>query len=176
MDLHWTKVEERPIEYGGFRKIVRRIFRLPDGSTAPFDVKEEAGNVCVFALTTDHHVVLATQFRPGPEEVLHELPGGGIEPGETAKAAAARELLEETGYAGRMLHVTRCLDCGYSTLRREVFVALECAKVAEQQPDAHEFISVTLMTLPEFRAHLRSGKLTDIEVGYLALDYLRLLA
>ncbi len=31
------------------------------------------------------------------------------------------------------------------------------------------------MSLEDFRNHLRSGELTDVEIGYLALDHLGLL-
>jgi len=31
------------------------------------------------------------------------------------------------------------------------------------------------MTLAEFRDHLRSGQLTDVDLGYLALDHLGML-
>ena len=75
-----------------------------------------------------------------------------------------------------MAYVTQSLGCGYSTVRRYCFVATSCKKVAEPKNDVNEFTEPVLMSLQDFRAHLRSGMLTDINVGYLGLDYLGLLA
>ncbi|MEI9966809.1 MAG: NUDIX hydrolase [Candidatus Moraniibacteriota bacterium] len=75
-------------------------FELPNGEVADFYVKKEKDNVCILALTRDKEVILARQFRPGPEEILFELPGGGIDAGRNARTAAIRELLEETGIPG----------------------------------------------------------------------------
>ncbi len=36
-------------------------------------------------------------------------------------------------------------------------------------------MEVVEVSLEEFRDHLRSGQLTDVELGYLALDHLKLL-
>ncbi|MEI9966810.1 MAG: hypothetical protein WDN67_04225 [Candidatus Moraniibacteriota bacterium] len=60
-------------------------------------------------------------------------------------------------------------------MHRNCFVATDCEKVGEIQNTATEHTEVVLMPLDDFRKHLRSGQLTDIEVGYLGLDYLRLL-
>lgn len=54
--------------------------------------------VSIVALTRSDELVLVRQFRPAVEEKTLELPSGHIDPGETAVAAAARELSEETGY------------------------------------------------------------------------------
>jgi len=148
---------------------------MPDGKTADFDIKNEGPVVCVLALTPKNNVVLVKQYRPGPEKVLLELPGGGIESDETPDLAAARELLEETGYAGNLKLVGTSLECAYSTISRHNFVATNCRKIQNQKLDATEFAEVVEMSLPDFRAHLRSGELTDIEVGYLGLDFLGLL-
>lgn len=67
------------------------------------------------------------------------------------------------------------MDCGYSTMDRYCFVATECEKKAEPKNDENEFIEVVLMPLKDFRDHLRGGRLTDVEIGYLGLDYLNLL-
>lgn len=160
-------------KYG--REIEQVDFELPDGSIADFYLKKEENTVCMLAITKNNDVILAKQFRPGPYEVLLELPGGGIEKGESVEDAAARELLEETGYAGKVEFVVQALDCAYSTRRRNCLVVTECEKVAEIQNTTSEQTEVELMTLPEFRKHLRSGQLTDIEIGYLGLDYLNLL-
>jgi 8-oxo-dGTP pyrophosphatase MutT (NUDIX family) len=48
-------------------------------------------------------VLIVRQYRPAVEHETLELPSGLVDPGETPKEAARRELLEETGYeAGEM--------------------------------------------------------------------------
>lgn len=104
-----------------------------------------------------------------------DLPGGERDEGETPMQAAERELLEETGYRGNMRFLTQSYECGHSPMYRYCFVATDCEKVGKMQLDEGECIETVEMNLYDFREHLRSGKLTDIEVGYLGLDYLGLL-
>lgn len=113
------------------------------------------------ALTKDNQVILARQFRPGPNEILNELPGGYIDKDETPEQAAERELLEETGYSGDFEFIGTCFDCAYSTMERYCFVARNCKKVQEPDLDETEFVKVEEITLKEIRALLRSGKMTD---------------
>ena len=150
-------------------------FRLPNGAKADIDIAGGGKNVCIFPLTKSNKVVLAKQFRPGPQKVLNELPGGKVDLSESPRAAAGRELLEETGYKGDLVFIGKTFNSAYHKTIRYNFVAKNCIKVGDQKLDEHEFIEPTLMTLKEFRRHLRLGNLTDIATGYLALDYLKLL-
>ncbi len=59
-----------------------------------------ADAVHVIAITPDRKIVMVRQFRAGSGRDSLETPGGLVEPGEDPAAAGARELLEETGYAG----------------------------------------------------------------------------
>jgi len=170
----WEKIKQEPFKTG-YRKVIRKTFEMPDGKTADFDIKDEGPVVCVFALTPENNVLLVKQYRPGPEQIMLELPGGGIESNETPAQAAARELLEETGFAGDLKAVGTSLECAYSNMNRFNFVATDCRKIQDQKLDATEFAEVVEMSLPDFRRHLQSGQLTDIEVGYLCLDFLGLL-
>ena len=157
------------------RKIKKVVYKMPDGKEKDFYLKEEKAAAGILALTKDKRVILVRQFRPGPNEILNELPGGYVEENETPEKTAERELLEETGYKGNVQLVTTAFDCAYSTMRRYCLVITDCEKVAEQNLDKSEFAEVVLIPLPEFRQLLKSGKNTDVEVGYLGLDYLNLL-
>jgi ADP-ribose pyrophosphatase len=170
----WTKLGERPL-HDGWRRIVARRYRTPDGVEREFEIKVEDDTAVVLALTPDDHVVLVREYRPGPEQSLLELPGGAVSPGEEPLEAARRELLEETGYEGELLAVGPIVDCAYSTRRRYTFVAADARQVQKPSPHDGEFPEVVLMPLGAFRDHLRSGLLTDVPSGYLALDALRLL-
>lgn len=161
--------------YKGYRTVVRSKFSLPNGEMADFDIVAEGKVVCVLAMTSDNRVILAKQFRPGPEKVLFELPGGGVAEHETPKHAAARELMEETGYVGEMEFVCESFHSAYSTLVRYNFVARNCQKMEEiNNPDDHEFTEAVLMPLEDFKDHVRSGQLTDMGTAYRCLDYLGL--
>jgi ADP-ribose pyrophosphatase len=148
---------------------------LPNGQKKDFEIKKEGEIVCVLPITKNKTVILAKQFRPGPEKVFLELPGGCAETDESPQEAIERELLEETGYAGKVNFLCSIPVGGYSAGRRHVFVATECERTCEQKLDDSEFVEVVEMSLEDFRDHLRAGQLTDVHVGYLGLDYLKLL-
>lgn len=160
----------------GFRKMIKRTFQLPDDRVVDFDIKQEGPAVCVLALTGDNKIILTKQFRPGPEKILLELPGGAVEAGEKSEEAIKREFLEETGYTGDFKFVNTSLDCAYSTMLRYNFVAANCRKIQEQNPEENEFIEVVEMSLDDFKKYLRTGELTDVETGFIGLDYLNLLS
>lgn len=168
----WKEIK-RELVFKKYSRAIERVdFMLPDGSESDFYIKAEAPAGAVFALTKDEKVILARQFRPGPKKILNELPGGYIEEGEGSLEAVEREFLEETGYTGDFVKIGICLDDAYSTMDRHCFVATNCHKIAEPAHTASEQTELVLMTLPEFRNQLRSGLMTDVEIGYLALDYL----
>jgi ADP-ribose pyrophosphatase len=171
----WEELSREEVFKQYHRKIEKVVFRLPDGKENDFYIKKEGRAVGVVAFTANQEVVLFEQFRPGPMKVLKELPGGGMEPGENPEAAGARELLEETGYQGNAQYIGTLYDCAYSTMQRFCVVVTNAKKVREPKHDATEFGRVILVSLADFRELLRSGQMTDVEIGYRALDALNLL-
>jgi ADP-ribose pyrophosphatase len=169
----WTRLGERTA-YAGYRQLIARRYRLPDGSEREFEIKAEGPTAVVLALTPDERVILVREFRPGIEEELLELPGGAVDAGESPPTTAARELLEETGYRGEIITAGSMVDCAYSTRVRHVFVATECERVAVPSTEDGQ-LGTVLVSLVQFREHLRGGRLTDVGPGYLALDRLGLL-
>jgi len=175
MLTNWKELSRELVFQKYSRKILKVDFQLPDGSVSDFYIKEEGPAVAIVAFTPENQVLLVRQFRPGPCKILLELPGGYIDEGEDAIGAGQRELLEETGYTGEFQKVVDCYDDAYSTMHRAIVVATNCKKMQEQSLDQHEFVEMSFMALDQFREILRSGEMTDVEVGYLALDYLKLL-
>lgn len=170
----WILVRSQP---GPPRFVTVRTnrYRLADGTEHDWDILAGPDTVAVLALTDDHRIVLARQFRPGPGLILDELPGGGIEPGESIAGAAARELAEETGFVGEIEVVGSTWSAGNATRKCWVAVANHCRPVTEQCLDDAEQVEVVLRDLDDFRKQLRDGALTDAAHGYRGLDYLGLL-
>jgi ADP-ribose pyrophosphatase len=172
MSQPWRKQAE--LKYtAGYRRMLKKTFVLPDGTVADYDIKDEGYPVCVLALTPNLEVILAKQFRPGPEQLLLELPGGWVEDDDLPEDVIHQELLEETGYVGDLQFVGTNYHCAYSNALRHNYVATDCRKI--QQPALGEFIEVVEMPLSEFRVYLRSGRLTNVEGAYMGLEFLKLL-
>ena len=53
-----------------------------------------------------NEILLQKQFRPPVEGVCIEMPAGLIDANEDVRTAALRELKEETGYVGKIVHVS----------------------------------------------------------------------
>jgi 8-oxo-dGTP pyrophosphatase MutT (NUDIX family) len=82
---------------------VRRDWCLSprDGTEHDFYCIEAPDWINIIPLTTGGEVVMIEQHRHGTNEVTLEIPGGMVDAGETPREAAAREMLEETGYDSR---------------------------------------------------------------------------
>lgn len=173
----WTLLSERP-RTGGWVPVVTRTYRMPDGSVSEWDIHDPSfSTVAVLALTDDDRVVLVRQFRPGPGEVLWELPGGIVDEGEEPAGAAARELLEETGYRASSVEVVGATWAfGASTWRRTVAIARGCTLVAAPTSwGGDEYCEPRLLTVPGLRQVAREGRSSDVDLVYLALDVAGLL-
>jgi ADP-ribose pyrophosphatase len=173
---NWVELSRETIFQKYSHKLDKVIFRLPSGVESDYYLTGQNGHtVCVLAITSDDKVVLVKQYRPGPQKVLLELPGGGVDKEETPLQAITRELLEESGYTGDFEFVTESIHNAYSGASCFQYVAKNCRKVQEIKNDDTEFTEVSLMDLVNFRKHLRTGQLSDVNTGYLGLDFLHLL-
>lgn len=109
----------------------------------------------------DGRVVLVRQWRFGIGAPTLEIPGGMVEPGEEPAAAAARELLEETGYrAGRIAPLGEVEpNPAFLANRCHTFLATELERVGEPEGDGEEELEVVLERLEELPRRVASGEI-----------------
>ena len=128
--------------------------QLPDGRINPeYYVLEYPDWINVIAITKTGMFVMVEQYRHGLQDVFTELVGGVIEPGEDPLAAARRELLEETGFAGGDWELYMVISQNPSTSNNYTycFIARGVEETARQHLDETEDIAVKLLTEQEVK-------------------------
>jgi ADP-ribose pyrophosphatase len=171
----WEAIGDDHILHDGWIRVSRRTYRLPDGRLAEWEMFGGAQVVGVLALTPDQRLVMVRQFRPGPDRVVLNIPGGLIDQGEDPIQAAARELAEETGFISTDLELVATVMSVSSTGRRHVVIARDCVPGAEMNLDAYEDCEPVVLDVDVVRAELKSGRMTGNELVYLGLDHAGLL-
>jgi len=164
------------VVHDGWLRVVRRRYRMPDGSESDWELLGGLESVSVLALTEDQEIVLVRQFRPGPDGLMLNLPGGLVDPGETPAQAAGRELTEETGYVGASVEVVAWFHpMAHGAWVKHIAIAHGCTPAGVQSLDEVEDCVPVLVTPAELRAQARAGALVGTDAVYVALDYAGLL-
>jgi 8-oxo-dGTP pyrophosphatase MutT (NUDIX family) len=155
-------------------KVRRDECGLPNGEIVPDYFYWEGGDFAqVFAVTSDKKVVLTRQYKHGAKSVVIELPAGLIgTDGETALAAAKRELQEETGYAGDEWTPLSELNvsAAKSTTKASAFLLTDAVKIADVISSPSEQIETFLLPIDELIQYIMERKIID--VNSLAITFL----
>ena len=129
---------------------------------APYYVLEYRDWIEVVALDANNKVLLVKQYRHAYGDISTELVAGGMDPGETdLVAAAARELLEETGCAGVMTPIGDSRSNAASHANRtHIVLARDVKRVAEPKDDPGERIESLWVPAAEAIRMALAGELT----------------
>jgi 8-oxo-dGTP pyrophosphatase MutT (NUDIX family) len=158
----WPRVRSQP-------KQSFRVFSVrADTAVSPrtntehdFYVIESEDWINVIPLTADQKVVMIRQYRHGSRKVTLEIPGGLMDPGDTPEKAAARELLEETGYQAEKFRQIGVVNPNPALFNNRcyTFVASNVQKSGDPTPDQAEDIEVLLIPLSDIPELIRKGEI-----------------
>jgi len=158
-----AKILKSKMIYKGRVFGVRRDVVLePGGVRATREVVTHPGSVVVLPVLQDGRILMIRQYRHATRQYLWELVAGRIDEGETVKEAAARELLEETGYQAKRFSVFLDVFPTPGFLEERMYLLLaEGLTEGEAQPEEDEKIFSRAFRPQELKHMMKRGKLRD---------------
>jgi len=149
----------------------------PSGVRTTREVITHPGSVVVLPVLPDGRILLIQQYRHAARQYLWELVAGRLDPGETPKVAAARELIEETGYRAKRFRVFLDVFPTPGLLEERMFILLaEGLTAGEAEPEEDEKIISRVFAREQLEDMIRSGKLRDAKSIAGILYYFRFLS
>lgn len=158
----WKRIRSRPTQ--SFRVFSIRTDTTVSPRTGmghDFYIIETRDWINIIPLIDDNKVVMIRQYRHGSREVTLEIPGGLVDPGDTPKRAAARELLEETGYQAKKWLKIGVVNPNPALFNNRcyTFLAQDIKKISDPTPDQTEDIGVVLIPLKKIPGLILGGEI-----------------
>ena len=153
------------------------VHEMPDGRCSEFEIIRHPGGAAILPVLADGRVLMIRQFRPAIGDMVYEIPAGRLEPGEDPRNCAARELIEEAGYAaGEILPIGSCWSTvGFCDERIYLFLGRTLFKV-EQQLEPDEVIDLCPMSIDDAMHKIGNKEILDSKTQLALLHYQRLCA
>jgi ADP-ribose pyrophosphatase len=163
MTKHRARILNSKMIYQGKVFGVRRDeVAEPNGLRATREVITHPGSVVVLPVLEDGRIVMIRQYRHATRQYLWELVAGRIDGGEAVKKAAARELLEETGYRAKRYSVFLDVFPTPGFLEERMYIVLaEGLTEGKAQPEEDEKIQVRVFVAKELKQMMQRGRIRD---------------
>lgn len=144
--------------------------RLENGKIVDREIVVHSGGACVLALNEKDEIALVRQFRYAAGKELIEIPAGKLEAGEDPMEAAAREIIEESGYAALDLEPFGQIfpTCAYCTEIIYVYRAKKLEKTI-QNLDEDEFLDAFWLPFEGALEMVFNGEIEDSKTCYAIL-------
>lgn len=119
----------------------------------------------VLAITKEKKLILLKETVFSTNKTYFALPGGRIEPDEAPEAATLRELKEETGLEPASLELWFKHNYSQAIISTKYFyVAKDCIKTQEQEPEDTEHIEVMELDLETFLEYATRDNFKHMEL------------
>jgi len=169
-------LKRRVLYSGRVVRLEKLKLRAPDGTAVTRELIRHGGSVVVVPLLKGERFVMVIQYRVATNGYLLEFPAGTLEPGETPRRCAFRELAEEIKYRpGRMIYLGKFFPVpGISTELMHLYLGIDL-KPADGHPDEDEWLESCVLTRAQLERQIARGRLYDAKsiLGY--FYYLRYL-
>ncbi|MBI5152544.1 NUDIX hydrolase [Candidatus Peregrinibacteria bacterium] len=179
---NWKIIRSKYVLKNNILCVRRDDYKMTDGRIAKDYYVIEKSDYCIIAAfthaprgrTADRKLIMVKQYRHPIGRIDLEFPAGFARKNETMTQAAARELLEETGYKTVSLKKLGefYASPGVLTNKAHIFIGRGAIKTSKQKLDPHEQIRVQLLTLAKARLLAKKGKIKDMGTC-LSLELLR---
>lgn len=159
----WKLLESEELQDCKVFSVGRSLVESPRTGEVHLFYRIDASDwVNVVPVTPDDELVMVRQYRHGARELTLEVPGGIIDPGETPAEAAARELLEETGYRAASIEPLGVVNPNPALFGNtcHTFLARDARWEREIHNDGTEETAVELVARAELASRLRAGEIS----------------
>jgi len=166
-------IESRIVYDKHGRRILEDVLEFADGSRHEWvyhpGTGAGPGAVAVAAFTEDNKMILTKQYRHPFRKIIHDLPAGGMESGETLEEAALRELEEETGYTAEKLEWIGRFSWAPGTMGGTVEIFFTKSLKPRGSFDPNEIMSVELVDFETVLERVLKGEYIDSALVIAAL-------
>jgi 8-oxo-dGTP pyrophosphatase MutT (NUDIX family) len=164
-ETHWKKLHSTVLLRHPRMTIVEDDVELPGGNTTKYVMLSGAQDAVSVIAIKDNKILIQQEYSYPPDIIMYQLPGGGVEAGETPLEAGMRELKEESGYTGTATYLGFYYPRNRtSSNKMHVICVSDTSPCKKEGGDAEEFITSAWIPFTRLRQMIANGEIVNFSI------------